>query len=150
MIGQHTPSPLLHQSWSTGWNINSSMGPPRGIDLTTHHTMSRCSSTVITESCALYSARTKHSSWCPGHNMLAVVKFSHVFTNVSTANTSMTLNIHVVAQCKDNLKYKTQKYFNCVKFHCHNKYMNLEIYFNNTPVTSLTHKCCCFGVFFLQ
>ena len=26
--GYHIPQPLLHQSWSTGWNKNSSMGPP--------------------------------------------------------------------------------------------------------------------------
>ena len=41
--GYHISQPLLHQSWSTGRTRNSSMGLSWGIDLTTHHTKSRCS-----------------------------------------------------------------------------------------------------------
>ena len=39
--GYHIPQHLLHQSWSTGWMRNSSMGPPWRTDLMTHHTMSK-------------------------------------------------------------------------------------------------------------
>ena len=35
------------QSWSTGWNKNSSVGPPWGIDSTTHRTRSRRSTTEL-------------------------------------------------------------------------------------------------------
>jgi hypothetical protein len=41
---------------------------------------------------------------CSGYDVLAKVVFADVLAKVCTADTSVTLHVHAVAQCEDNLR----------------------------------------------
>lgn len=46
---------------------------------------------------------TKHSTGRSRNNMLSIVEFPNIFTYISTANASMTLDAHVISQSKHDL-----------------------------------------------
>ena len=43
-----------------------------------------------------------HSTRCTDDDMYSLLEFSHIFTDVGTANTSMTFDVHIVTECNDD------------------------------------------------
>ena len=78
------PQPLLHQSWSTGWNEKQLNGStPWRVDPTTHRTMSECSTSELRPAPGCDRFLTGNSNWRVINKSIRTTLF---VTRMSTAH----------------------------------------------------------------